>query len=342
MISVRRYNQGMVEDIAVSELLTMELDQGDERTMVWVDLLQPTADEEALILGSWFPISELELSDARRAHHVSDVDELHFPKLEEFESHVFLIVHGSLIPPRGPSQSLEDYIPQIRGSQLNIFLNHRVIITHRAVDMGIVRRVQHMLAQNPRLALRGPDFVAAQLIDVTVDDVLHIGNVIEERLLELEHTILERDVRDMAARLMKYRRRVHLLRRALGYQQGLCSRLATGESDFVNADETIYYRDAIDHHVQAIDQLDLLRVTVDSLMDLYFSMTSNRLNQVIRILTVISTVFLPITFITSWYGMNFTHMPEIHWPYGYLWVIGLVGSVGAIMLIQAKRRGWLG
>ena len=141
---------------------------------------------------------------------------------------------------------------------------------------------------------------------------------------------------------MRHRRRVHLLRRAVIYQQDIASRLTTGLTHFVNEDEAVYYRDVVDHHVRAADHLDLLRVMVDSLMDMYFSMASTRLNSVMRILTVISTVFLPITFITSWYGMNFEHMPELGMAWGYPAVMGVILVVGLAMLFHARRRGWLG
>jgi len=342
MLTILRYRGTESELISVDELLKTPPTDVHPSEMLWVDLYRPTPDEEDLIFKQWFPITDLQMSDIQRARASFVRNEQHFPKLEESEQHLFMILRGAIIPERKPNEQLPDYLPRIMGGQMNLFLNHRVIVTHRWEDMHIVERVQRHLESNPRFISRGPDYVVAQIMDATVDDALAIAQLIEERLEQLENIIMYDDNRAMASWLMRHRRRVHLLRRAIIYQQDIAARLATGGSDFVNEDEAVYYRDVVDHHVRASDHLDTLRVMVDGLMDLYFSMSSFRLNQVMRILTVISTVFLPITFITSWYGMNFQDMPELGWAYGYPAVIALIALVSIAMLYHARRRGWFG
>jgi magnesium transporter len=342
MIATLLYKDGDSHLVPLESLLEMPPDAIPENHLLWVDMFQPTEEEEAQILRDWFPVSDLELSDIHRAKRSHKSGEQHFPKAEEFETHLAIIVRGSILPDRESGETLERYLPRISGGQINVFMNHRVLITHRYDEMHVVERVQRMLSTNSRFAARGPDFAMAQILDATVNDALQIASLVEERLTQLEEVIMDSSDSEMASRLMRHRRRIFLLRRVIGYQQNMCARLASGGSDFVNHDESLYYSDVLDHHTRAADQLDLLRVLVDGLMDLYFSMTSHRLNQVMRVLTVISTVFLPITFITSWYGMNFEHMPELAWQGSYLAVALLVVTVSLGMLFHARRRGWLG
>ncbi len=342
MVTILRFRNGETELLSLEELLAMPPDQIPTDEMIWVDLFQPTHEEEHQVLKEWFPISDLELSDAHRSRSSFRKGMQHFPKVEEFDTHLFLIVRAAVIPERKHNEVLTTYLTRITGAQLNIFMNHRVVITHRWDDVGVVESIQRMLTATPKFALRGPDFAVAQLIDATVNDALRIAHLVEDRLEEIEEVILRTDDHQLVSSLMMHRRYVFLLRRAVIYQQEICVKLSTGESDFVDKDEAVYYRDVVDHHVRAADQLDLLRVMVDGLMDLYFSMTSNRLNQVMRVLTVISTVFLPITFVTSWYGMNFHHMPELGWAWGYPAVISVIATISLLMLFHAKRRGWFG
>ncbi len=342
MITALRYSASDIELISIEELLTLDPNQVPRDQYIWVDMYRPTDEEEQQILGTWFPVTDLQRNDARRAKASSVRNEQHFPKLEESDNYLFLILRGAVIPDRRPNEQLPQFLPRIMGAQLNIFMNHSVVITHRFEEMHIVERVQRLLQRNRKFIERGPDFAIAEIMDATVDDAITVAQLIEERLGELEKIIMEGDNRNMASWLMRHRRRVYLLRRSVIYQQDLAARLATGVSDFVSEDEAVYYRDVVDHHVRAADHLDLLRMMVDGLMDMYFSMTNDRMNQVMRILTVISTVFLPITFITSWYGMNFEHMPELGWEWGYPAVMTLVLTVGIVMLIHARRRGWLG
>ena len=342
MITTVRYAPDQVELVALEDLLRLSKDGIPEGEFLWVDMYRPTAEEEAQILGDWFPVSDLHREDASHAKASSVRGEQHFPKVEESDDYLFLILRGAIIPDRKPDEQLPEFLPRIMGGQLNIFVNHRVLVTHRFEEMHIVERVQRTLHHYRRFIKRGPDFAVAKIMEATVDDALQIAQLIEERLEQLEQIIMTGDSKDMASWLMRHRRRVHLLRRAVIYQQDIAARLASGLSEFVNDDEVTYYRDVVDHHVRAADHLDLLRIMVDGLMDMYFSMTSTRLNSVMRILTVISTVFLPITFITSWYGMNFEHMPELGMAWGYPAVMGLILAVGLAMLFHARRRGWLG
>ena len=112
------------------------------------------------------------------------------------------------------------------------------------------------------------------------------------------------------------------------------------ESGLITAETRVFLRDAYDHAVQALELVESLRETATSVMEIYLSAQNQRLNEVMKVLTVISTLFIPLTFIASIYGMNFQFMPELHWRYGYLWALGLMVATAAGLVMFFKRRGW--
>ena len=338
MITIYRFIGGDVYVGGVDDLPSTPPDHVSDH-LLWVDLLEPTEEEENRVFKRWFDVDDLVLTDIRQADPKGQ--DLHFPKVDEFTDFLYIVLHGSAKPQSHDKDKIAHSIDHVKGSQLNIILNKNVIITHRWADIKVIETVIDLLKKFPHFVDRGPDFAVAMMIDTTVDHVLTFGELIEDRLIQLESAALRTTKSSFIIRLLTHRRQIHLLQRATTYQKEITARLASGNYRFVDKDEAAYYRDVYDHHVRASDQLDLVRIMVDGLMDLYFSMSSNRLNQIMRILTVISTIFLPITFITSWYGMNFRHMPEFDWIGGYPLVISIISVVAFLMLTFYKRRGWL-
>ena len=338
MIKAHRFSGGEVKELSVDELQKLNAHTPMEG-MIWVDLYQPTEAEEQTILVEWFGVGHLALHDARQGKPSGT--RIHFPKVEERDEFLFVILRGSTIPPTKEFSDPETALDRIRGGQLTVFLNKNVLITHRWIDMGVVDRTFAFLSSNPQQAARGPDFAVAALMDKTIDDVNHIAEIIEEQLEHYEVMALKANSTEVARKLLKHRKRIFLLRRFATYQKDLAMRLGKGEYRFVDTAEAFYYKDVYDQHLIALDALELHHIRISGLMDVYFSMSSNRLNQVMRILTVISTIFLPITFITSWYGMNFEHMPELSWPIAYPVVISVIVMIAGAMLLFSKRRGWL-
>lgn len=338
MVTIYRFEDGQILQGSIDDLPTVRPEEVSDK-LLWVDLYQPTVEEEERILLEWFNVDHLVLEDMRQADPATD--DIHFPKAEEYPAFLFVILRGIIRRDVKSRQEINSVLESAHGGQLNIIMNHNVLITHRCSDMKVVSSVLELFVKYPHYVQRGPDFATAMMLDVTIDHVLTLGELIEERLSQLESIVLRSSKSNLIVRLLKHRRQVHLLQRGTSYQRELTAKLATGNFRFVDKEEANYYRDVLDHHIRASDQLDLARIMVDGLMDLYFSMSSNRLNQIMRILTVISTIFLPITFVTSWYGMNFHHMPELEWMIGYPLVLLIVMSVAGFTLLYSKRRGWL-
>lgn len=193
----------------------------------------------------------------------------------------------------------------------------------------------------------GADYLAYALIDAVVDGFFPVleefGEVLED--LELEATEARRG---MSRRLHDVKRDLLTLRRAIWPQRDLVNALLRDESPHVTATTRIYLRDTYDHAVQVMDMVETFREIASGLMDLYLSGVSNRMNEVMKVLTIISTIFLPLTFIAGLYGMNFKtevspyNMPELDWRYGYPAALALMASSVIGLLIYYRRRGWLG
>jgi len=308
----------------------------EEGSMIWVDLSEPTQEELDLVLRQWFPVHDLVISDCNRAMMLHDDERPHHPKVEEFDNYVFCIIHAP--PEHNPSDTYLTFIPR----QVNIVVGSNVLITHHAGPLAPLMPLLDQCQIHARLMARGPDFLMHLVFDEIVDMYLPLVTRVEDELEDLEGEVLRRATQKILLRLLHIKRQIQEARRSIVYMREVTNRLARGEFDLVSMEESMYYRNVYDHLVRVADQLDAARESVLSMMEAYFSASNARLNEVMRILTVISTVFLPMTFISSVYGMNFGSMPELNWEYGYLAAWVLMISIGASMIILFRRKGWLG
>jgi len=175
-----------------------------------------------------------------------------------------------------------------------------------------------------------------------VADYLPLVTGMEDKLYALEESTLENPSLNCLHEILATKRRIQTMRRIVVYTREIVNRLARRDFDLISRDESFYYRNVYDHLIRVADQLEATRELAMSLMEVYFSATASKLNEVMKVLTVISTIFLPLTFICSVYGMNFRFMPEIDWKYGYMMVWGIIIVVATGMAIVFKKRGWLG
>lgn len=339
MTTITWYEQGEFRTHTVDELCASLPASIPETAVVWVDMSNPSAEDEHRILTTWLGVHELVLDDMR--HNEGLAEGMHPPKVEEFDDYLFLIFHAVPIPERKPDEDVGTFIHRIRGQQINFILTERMIVTHHEVALACVGDVQRSVLKNRMAIERGPDYITALILDEIVDSMNAYNALVEDRIEELERLVMKGESTYTIRRLLDHKNRNQFTRRKLMQHREIVSRLSRGEFKMVGMDEAVYYRNVHDHLVHAVDHVDTIRESILSLIDLYFSMSSTRLNQVMRYLTVISTVFLPITFITSWYGMNFQHMPELDWVFGYPMVITIIVVISIAMFLVFRKRGWL-
>jgi len=329
MITIRILHESTIQTLPVADLSTINVADLKPGALVWVDMMQPTKEEEQMVLGSWFPVHELVRADIARALRANAEEQLHHPKVEDYDGYLFVIVHALR-----PDED-EDV-------QLSIIIGANVLITHHEELLHAIDDLAVACEHSTKAFRRGPDYLLHLMLDAMVERYLPHVSQIEDKLYALEESTLDNPSQQCLQEILAMKRRIQAMRRIVVYTREIVNRLARGDFDLISRDESFYYRNVYDHLIRVTDQLEATRELAMSLMEVYFSSTASKLNQVIKVLTVISTIFLPLTFISSVYGMNFEFMPELHWKYGYAMVWGVILSVAIGMGIMFRKRGWLG
>jgi len=192
-----------------------------------------------------------------------------------------------------------------------------------------------------RIRTKGSDYLVYALVDAIVDYYFHVLEEVGERLEKLEDEVVARPSMNTLRAIHHMKRELILLRRSIWPMREVVNAMARDESSFVTPDVRIFLRDLYDHTVHVIDSVETMRDIVTGTLDVYLSSVSNRLNEVMKVLTVMSSIFIPLTFIVGVYGMNFQHMPELAWRWGYpaVWVFMI--NLAAVLLWLFKRKRWL-
>src|ERR1700712_2702270 len=231
------------------------------------------------------------------------------PKLEDYERYLYLMLHSIVSDDNGKVKLVE----------LDLVLGASYVITYD--PHGLVADVRGALDRSPKLLERGPAWLMHALVDTPVDPYLPVIDRIDRDLEVLEDQVMRkagtRQGPPLMRRILGFKRLLVSLRRMSIHQREILLRLARGEVDGVPADAVPFYRDIYDHFLRVTDQVEGYRDITSSALEAYLSVQSNRMNEIMKTLTLISTVMLPITFIAGVYGMNFEAMPELHSPWGY-------------------------
>lgn len=314
---------------AIDECIPYLLD--DEPSVTWIDVRGIGHTETFQRLGEVFKLHPLALEDV--------VNVPQRPKSDLYESHQLIVARMVRLDDDGI----------VRTEQLGILFGKGFVLTVQEEPehdvLGCVR--ERIRTGRGSIRARGADYLAYALMDAVVDAFFPVLEALGERLEDLEVEVVDAR-RPMSKQIHDIKRDLLTIRRAIWPQRDLLSGLLRGESPLVDKETLVYMRDTYDHAVQVMDMVETFREIASGLMDLYLSGVSNRMNEIMKVLTILSTVFLPITFIAGVYGMNFDtkvsplNMPELEHPYGYVLSLALMAASVAGLLYYYKRRGWLG
>ena len=281
-----------------------------------------------------------ELGAAFRLHSLALEDVLNIgqrPKVEPFDDQLFIVM------------SMPEVVSGlVRVEQVSFFLGSNFLVSFCeggfAAFQEIVKRLNE---QGSRLRSRGADFLLYSLLDMVIDRGFPVLESFGIKMEVLEEQILESATRDTLGKIHTVKRELILLRRMLWPQREVINELLRGDQALVQEDTLIYLRDCYDHTIQVMDLLETYRDMSAGMLDIYLSSVNNHMNQIMRLLTVIATIFIPLTFIVGVYGMNFDrnagpwNMPELGWPYGYLLVWLAMSTIAGLMLFFFRRRKWI-
>jgi magnesium transporter len=291
--------------------------------LVWIDA---DADEPGLAAF---------LSDVLHLHPlvVEDILERQaVPKVEDYGEYLYVVAHGVV----GRQSSAAALVT----TEIDLVVSQRWVFTHHHGSTAAAG-VRADLSKNPRPLARGAAFVAHAILDRLVDEYMPLIDVVDEELESLEASVMARPGREVLARIFELKRLLQHFRRTAVHQRELLHRLSRGEYDLVSGDALPFYRDVYDHFLRVADLADSYREHCSSAMEAYLSAVSNRMNEVMKTLTIFTTVFMPMTFLVGIYGMNFDNMPELHWRMGYLgvWVLLVLMPIG--MVAWFRSRKWM-
>ncbi len=226
--------------------------------------------------------------------------------------------------------------------QIGIVVGAGYVLTVQDTYGDRLDPIRARLQRGGNIRQSGPDYLAYAIIDAVIDGYYPVMEHVGEHLSQLEDEVVERPAPATLHDLHRLKRDLMALRRAIWPQRDAINSLIRDESPFVSDTVRVYMRDCYDHAVQLIDVVETFRELAGGLVDLYLSSVSNRMNEVMKVLTVIATIFIPLSFIAGVYGMNFDHMPELHFAWSYQAVWLLMIAVAGAMLVYFRRRGWLG
>jgi magnesium transporter len=292
------------------------------KPVLWVDVTGLADIDLILKLGETFGLSPLALEDVVNVHQR--------PKAEEFPDHIFAVVR--MVRP-GIGADTE---------QLSLFFGADFVLSFQERPGDCFDPVRERLRRDRgRLRQQGPDYLAYSLIDAVIDGYFPVLEHYGEEIDGLEDAVIATPDRRQVQRLHLIKRDMLLLRRSVWPMREMINMLIRDESPFISSQTRLYLRDAYDHTIQLMDIVETYREISTGLTDVYLSSMSAKLNEVMKLLTVIATIFIPLTFLAGVWGMNFAFMPELGWRYGYPAALLLMLAVAAALVWYFWRKGWL-
>jgi magnesium transporter len=274
-------------------------------------------------LGKKLNISQLLLEDILNTNHR--------PKLEEDSSFLFFTLRFF---------SLEDL--ELQSEQVSFILGPDLLISFQESEKGYFDPILSRLANSTgKIRSKGLDYLLYNLIDVVVDHYYSILEKVGDQMEELEDQMLENPDRELIERNQLLRKNILALRKALIPTQEALYKLIKEEPDLIDETDLPYFSDVVDHVNLCLDFIETYRELSTEIKEYYLSTLSYRMNQVMKLLTIITSIFIPLSFIAGIYGMNFKFMPELEWRYGYFAVLGLMLSVFIGMLIYFRKKTWI-
>lgn len=291
--------------------------------VIWLDLCTPTEDEIAVLIEH-FHFHPLCMEDCVHSQAV--------PKLEEFPDYLFLVVHGVRQTQKATQYDLVE---------LDLFLGKNYIVTIHEEALQSIDFVRGNIERGTSAIFSGEGALAHEILDAMVDLYTPVLENLDFRLQELEDLIEENPGSDIVKDFFELRRSILQLRRISLKEQEVFFWLSHRDIAFISQKEALLFRDVHDHLVRVVELSEASRDILSGILNIHLSLMSNRMNDVMRILTIFSAILLPLNFIAGIYGMNFDHMPELRNPMGYYTVLTIMATITMGMLIFFRHKRWL-
>ena len=291
----------------------------------WLDIDGVHQNETLESVGTQINLHPLVIEDIHNTYQR--------PKVEDYDDYLYIVL--KMI-------SWGEDSKEIQAEQVSLILGPNYVLSFKEDPGDIFDPIRQRLREGKgRIRKLGADYLAYSLLDQVVDNYFHVLENLGEQIEDLEEELVTNPDASTMQTIHHLKRELIFLRKSVWPLREAISSLERGESDLFQPETLVYLRDVYDHTIQVIDTIETFRDMVSGMLDMYLSGISNRMNEVMKVLTIIATIFIPLTFIAGIYGMNFVNMPELQWPWGYFMVWGVMIAIVIVMVIYFKRKGWL-
>ena len=313
------------EELTRGGLELLDAWQPGSEAKLWIDVAEPDQESIEPLLEGRFGFHELAAEDTLSPETL--------PKYDPYPNYDFFVF-------RAVDVDLGEHAAQ--SYKLAAFLGSNFLVTVHKELHNRMNEIWERLPGDRRLLSAGPDFLLHAIVDAMVDEHFPLLEKIDDRVDEVQDAIFTDPRPGQLDELLHLKRDVNLLRRHSLPQRDLLNQISRGDAQFIRREHLIYFRDVYDHMFRITETIDVQRDAMAGAMEAYLSVISNRTNEIMRVLTVFSAIMLPLSLIAGIYGMNFEHMPELHWLGGYWYALGLMAIIAVAMLIFFRRKGWIG
>ncbi len=307
-------------DLSESDIIKA---RDSKQGLLWIDS-PDTTEEDGQFIEKHFGFHHLAVED-----FVSP--QIHPPKIDNFGPYLFLIAHGV-------NHAAETDI--VETAELCIFLGENFVISGHTVPLFSIQAVQQSIQDNDHLMKRGSDFLAHAILDALVDNVMPTIDRMTDVAEEIEMQVIHNPQQNVLDGILKLKRSTLRVHRVMAPQREVLNRLSRGEFPLIKTEAHIFYRDVYDHVVRIEDLNQTVLDRADNALATYLSSVANRQNETMKVLSVVATIFLPLTLLAGIYGMNFEYMPELKWRWGYFMVLGIIAFVILVLVWRFWASGW--
>ncbi len=299
----------------------------EENVDIWVDAEQPTLEETRKLLEDIFAFHPLAIEDC--------VAVSERPKIDQYDGYFFMAIHAI---------DFSRQAHEFATTELNLFIGKNFLVTYHEAPLRSITATVERVMKNPAQVARSPDRLTYFILDMLLDNYEPALQNLTEDMHELEHTTLSNPSSTSLTAIIHLKTQVQALRLIMAPQREVIARLAHGEFVPVRTSMLPYYRDLLDRLSHIADLTENYRESLSSTIQILLSLQQAQTNQVIKVLTVLATLSMPLLILTSFYGMNVQHFPDTEWPewyFAYAWILGVAGAITAMGYALLKRRGLL-
>jgi len=323
-VSLVDYAEGHFEERAVPSVDELAPYIG-KPSVTWIDVVGIHEPDLIGEVGRCFGIHPLLMEDI--------MNTTQRPKIDDLGKYICVILKVI---------AFDEQARELRFEQLSLVFSDDVVLSFQESESGIFKQLRERIRNDlGRIRRMGTDYLVYSLMDAVVDHYFVVMEKMGEKIDDLEDEVVANPRRETLRSVQRIRDEILLVRRSVWPLREVVSLLERAESPLIDKTSAIYFRDVYEHTIQVMDTVDTYRDILSGMFDIYLSSVSNRLNEVMKVLTIIATVFMPLTFLAGVYGMNFEYMPELKWRYGYFLIWGVMIVIALAMLACFRKRKWI-